>query len=421
MEVVVAALLIAICAVAVGTILISAIKASQNDRQRVAASNLAQREIETSNNLFGTSDTAALALGNSGTVVNPTPYQADAAGNSVVDGTHYTVTRTAEWLPVGNGASACDGSSLVTYPSLRITATVTWPNMAPVKPISETDILTPQKTLLGNTTESYLAVKVINSAGLAQSGVNVSLSGPSSATPTVTDSSGCAVFQLTTTGSYSATLNNTGYVDNTGNARPSKSQSVAAGQLYVLQFSYDQAATMRIVQSVLTGYPAPTLPSVVNYGNAALPGTTHSLAIPSGGTYTTVTGLWPSSDGYTVWSGGCSDSDPGSTGAGRGSATVIPPGGSLDATSLLAPVSVTVVSKSTNLAVAGVTVTATDTGTCPSGQQSITLGTTNSSGVINASIPFGTWTLTTPTQYQAVTLLPNSRTAATAARVRVLP
>src|SRR4051794_26306768 len=176
-EVLVAALLMAMAAVAIGTVLLSAIKTSQNDRQRVAASNLAQREIENARNLFGTSDTAALALGASGTVTNPTPYPSGTVGtDSVVDGSSYTVTRTAKWLPTGTGSNACDGGSAVTYPSLQVDVSVTPNGARYTQPITETTLLTPQKTLLATTNESYIAVKVLNAAGTAASGINVSVS-----------------------------------------------------------------------------------------------------------------------------------------------------------------------------------------------------------------------------------------------------
>ena len=422
-EVIVAALLLAMAAGAVATILVSSIRSSQNSRERVAASNLAQREIENSRNLFGTSDTAALGLGNSGTQTNPNPFPVGSSGDSIVDGTPYRVVRSATWLPFGNGASACDGSTLVNYPNLRISVNVSWANSNNGRSsVTDTTLLTPQKTLLATSADSYVAVKVINSAGQALPGVNVALSGPTATSPSQTDSSGCAVFLAGSTGTYTASLSNSGYVDNTGNAAPSKSQQVASGQLYVLQFAYDKAASLRIVQTALSGYsPTYALPGVVNYGNSALPGTTHSIAVTSGGVYTTVTNLWPSTDGYTAWVGGCSDSDPGSTGAGRGAATVVPAGGSSDIAAWLAPVDVTVASKATGVVQSGIPVTATSSGTCPSGQQVISLGTTDSTGHIKSSLPFGTWVLSVPLGYQTVTILPNSRTTATTAKVRTLP
>ncbi len=69
----------------------------------------------------------------------------------------------------------------------------------------------------------------------------------------------------------------------------------------------------------------------------------------------------------------------------------------------------------------GIPVTATSSGTCPSGQQVISLGTTDSTGHIKSSLPFGTWVLSVPLGYQTVTIIPNSRTTATTAKVRTLP
>jgi type II secretory pathway pseudopilin PulG len=422
-EVLVAAILMAVAAAAIGTVLLAAVKTSTNDRQRVAASNLAQREIENARNLFGTSDAAAIALGASGTVTNPTPYPSGSVGaDSVVDGSTYRVVRTAKWLPTGTGSNACDGGSAVTYPSLQVDVSVSALSGRNIKPLSETTLLTPQKTLLATTTEAYIAVKVLNAAGTAGSGVNVTVSGPSSTAPQTTDSTGCAVFMVTQAGSYTVSLSNTGYVDNNGAATPSKVQVVANGQLYVLPFSYDKAAAIRIVQTILSStYPAPgTLPAYVAYGNSALPGVTHSVVTPAGSgfTYTTVPNLWPSTDGYTAWSGGCADADPGTVAAGRGTPTVVAPGGLSDVNAQLAPVNITV-RNAAGTAKPGVTVTVNSTSTCPSGQSSIVLGSTDSTGHLLVSIPFGSWIATAPLATISPTLIPTSRTTATTATVRV--
>jgi len=422
-EVLVAAILMAVAAAAIGTVLLAAIRTSTNDRQRVAASNLAQRELENSRNLFGTSDAAALALGGSGTVTNPTPYPSGSVGtDSVVDGSSYRVVRYAHWLPTGTGSNACEGGSAVTYPSLEVDVTVTPLSAVNTKPITESTLLTPQKTLLATTTESYIAVKVINAAGTPASGINVNVSGPSSTAPQTTDVTGCAVFMVTQSGSYTASLSNTGYVDNTGSASPTKVQVVANGQLYVLPFSYDKAASIRIVQTILSStYPAPSpLPAYVAYGNSALPGATHAVVVPAGSgfTYTTVPSLWPSTDGYTAWVGGCADADPGTVAAGRGTPIVVAPGGSSDVNAQLAPVNITV-RNTAGVVQPGRTVTVTSSSTCPAGQNVITLGTTDSTGHLLVSIPFGSWIASTPGASVSPSLIPTSRTTATNATVRI--
>ena len=94
------------------------------------------------------------------------PQPLAGTGPSVVDGTPYTVVREVQWLPVGNGASACDGGSLVDFPSLRVQVRVTWPDMGSAKPVRSDTLLTPSKDTLGNTVLSFVAVKVKNAAGL---------------------------------------------------------------------------------------------------------------------------------------------------------------------------------------------------------------------------------------------------------------
>jgi hypothetical protein len=199
-------------------------------------------------------------------------------------------------------------------------------------------------------------------------------------------------------------------------------QVTANGQLYVLPFSYDKAASIRIVQTILNStYPAPaTLPAYVAYGNSALPGVTHSVVTPAGPgfTYTTVPNLWPSTDGYTAWSGGCGDADPGLVAAGRGTPTVVAPGGNSDVSAQLAPVNVTV-RNGAGTAMPGITVTVTSSSTCPSGQQQIVLGTTDSTGHILRSIPFGSWIASAPLATISPSLIPTSRTTQTTATVRV--
>ena len=115
-EVVVAMAVLAITALAVLTVLVNGMGVSKSARQRVAASNLASREIEIVRNQFNTSSSDALAGGQRR---HPDQRQPDRRRRSRASSTAcpYTVVREVQWLPVGNGASACDGGSLVNYPS----------------------------------------------------------------------------------------------------------------------------------------------------------------------------------------------------------------------------------------------------------------------------------------------------------------
>ena len=135
--------------------------------------------------------------------------------------------------------------------------------------------------------------------------------------------------------------------------------------------------------------------------------------MPSTGTTTALTGLFPFSDGYTVWAGGCQQSDPAAAGGTR-TATLVPPGQTKNVDAHLAPVSLQAVQAGNPLSGATVVARPSSTTGCAASENPITLGVTNAMGQLNTSLPAGTWTLelsgmspvgswpTTPT------LLPNS-------------
>ena len=68
-----------------------------------------------------------------------------------MDSTPYTVVRNVEPLIAGTGVSPCDGGSAVEYPQYQVTVTVTWLNMANVKPVTSTTVLTPPKGSISST------------------------------------------------------------------------------------------------------------------------------------------------------------------------------------------------------------------------------------------------------------------------------
>jgi hypothetical protein len=98
-----------------------------------------------------------------------------------------------------------------------------------------------------------------------------------------------------------------------------------------------------------------------------------------------VTNLWPYPSGYEVWAGGCQDADPGLTGV-RDRPVPTERGTTVDTTVRLAPLEVH--------APAGSTVRADHVADslCTSAVQ-LTLGTTDASGVLRTSAPYGHWTV----------------------------
>lgn len=398
-EVVVSFVVLAIFASALVVTLLNGLKVSKTARQRVAASNLAAREIEIVRNKFATSGDAALAVAAQASITNENSLSG-AGTPSIVDGTPYTVLRTAQWQPTGTGETACDGGSSVSFPALKVSVQVSWPNMGNAKPVHTETAMTPLKGQLDDDALMFIAVKVQNAAGGVSTGVPVALSGPGGAFNGTTDASGCAVFQVNLAGSYSVTLNTAGWVDQTGlqNSVKATPVTVTAGSLGQATMTYDLAASMDVSVGYTAGYLPATPSALVNYTQPNVPLASSRRIVASAGSTTHVTGLWPTSAGYSPWLGGCGDSDPAGipTAGTRVNPVVMVPGGNGVVTALLAPVDITAKSgTATTATIAGGVVTATSQAspTCATADKVLTLGTTSSTGTLKASLPFGVWKL----------------------------
>lgn len=392
-EIVVALSVLMVLALAVSITLINGLNVSKQSRQRVAASNLAAREVEIVRNTFGSSETAALAVAALGAVDNANPL--GGAGPSLVDGTPYTVRRDVQWMATGNGVSACDGGSLVSHPSLKVSVSVTWPDMRTTKPVRTSTLLTPPKGSLGSTTIAFVAAKIQNASGLPASGVTVKATGPGGSFSHVTDASGCAVFQVGAAGTYNVFMDMPGWVNQLGVQLSAKSQPVSAGQLARLSMTYDRAASMEVFVVTDAGYSLPSPLPAVNYTKPNVDAALARQQLASSPTGTSVTGLWPTLDGYAAWAGSCADSDPAGapTSGSRGDPVVIAAGDTAAVDARLAPVDLTVTDGATGLPLATTLVTAVSQSTCSGSDGSLTLGSTDAAGQLKASLPFGTWLL----------------------------
>jgi prepilin-type N-terminal cleavage/methylation domain-containing protein len=397
-ELMVAMVVLAIASTAIIAGLLSAMQSARSSRNRLQASSLASREMEILRNEFNMSAATALAVG-SANVTNPHQLPGGTAGGDLkVDGSPYTVVRNVEWLPAGSGKSACDGGAALTYPSLAVNVSVSWPRMGSVKPVVSNTVLTPPKNTLVSGL-SFVGVKVVDVVNAPVPGQTVTLAGPGGPYMDTTAADGCAVFAVSATGAgFSASLNTFGaYVDMIGNTNPSTLPfTVAAGTLTQKTFSYDKAVTVGVTMTTdfAGGYALPTtLPQLSLYNTGLLP--VQVKAVASTAATTSLTNLWPFVDGYALWVGSCKQSDPAASGGTRDSSVVLAPGASGSRTIPLAPVQVTVTAAVGLLPVGNATVTATPTlaTNCVAPDTLLTLGVTNSSGVLKTSLPVGKWTL----------------------------
>jgi prepilin-type N-terminal cleavage/methylation domain-containing protein len=392
-ELMVSLVVFAIAATAIVAGLISTMQSTRTSRNRLQASSLASREMEILRNEFKSSSTTALALGAANLVTNPHPLPGGTAGADLkVDGSPYTVVRNVEWLPAGTGTSACDGGATLTYPSLAVNVSVSWPRMGSVPPVVSNTVLTPPKNTLASTI-SFVGVKIVDVVNAKVSGLTVTLVGPGGSFTDVTAADGCAVFALTVPGTYTASLSTAGaYVDQIGVTNPSQLVTVAAGTLTQKSFSYDKAAGLAVTLVTDATYNLPTTrPQISLYNTSILPLGVKSVV--NGGAVTTVSNLWPYVDGYAYWAGSCKQSDPVVSAGVRDPAVVLAPGTSASRNIRLAPVQVIVTQGILPLINGTVTATPFSTLNCLAPDTLLTLGTTNALGVLMTSLPVGKWVL----------------------------
>ncbi|GIG24243.1 type II secretion system protein [Cellulomonas denverensis] len=307
LEVVIACVLLGIMAAAVMTIVLQSQRAGLDNRNRVAAANLAAREIDIVREEFGRSDSAPVTIANAGTQVNARPLTDGTAGQPlVVDGTSFTVTTAVQWNITGSGQSACDGGSIVDYPTLGVTVTVTWSNMGSTRPVVNSTQLAPPKGTGVPTTDSFVAVKVTDQTGAANVGRGVKVTGNGTTRSGTTDADGCAVIQVSpnaTAGTaYTAQVTDTDYVDISGTATPSKAVgTVKQGQLNNnVIFQVAKAGTVNLHLVDESGNPLPAGGAQLTLVASESSGTTGSRTVPAQGPITPVEGLWPTTYGAYV-------------------------------------------------------------------------------------------------------------------------
>ena len=388
-EVLVAIGLLLILSMSIAAGLLAVQKSAFTSKKRSAAADLAAREMEIVRNQFHTSDTSPAAVMAAGDTTNANPLPGQS-GALTVDNVPYTVKHWVSWNVTGNGVSACDGGSVVSYPSVALHVEVTWPNMGSVPAVTSDTILTPPKSVL-NSTSSYLAVKILDRDGQPNEGRAVNVSGPGGASADVTGPDGCAVFVLSAAGTYTVSLNEAGYVAYNGTT--TASVPVTAGNLTTKVFNYDLGETFNAKLTAPSGYSLPATLPAVSFGNSGIQPTGIANYVSAAGGTTVVGPLWPFATGYSVWAGSCAASDPG-VGGTRPAAVVPAKGSTTNVTAALQGLAITTTYKGNPVsvpvtAVAGDGVTAV---TCPSGDQNLTLGT-SAGGALNSSIPYGTWTL----------------------------
>jgi Tfp pilus assembly protein PilV len=324
-ELLVAAMLVAVIAVGLSGAMMGASRGSGNDRHRSVAATIAQQDQE---RMRGFKPTALSNYTNSRPVT--------------IAGTTYTVASEGRWLSDSSGSLSCSNNS-ATANYIRITSSVTWPGMGALQPITIRSLVAPPSGSFSSTTGT-LAVRLTDQADNAIPGVSMTLGAPANVTQT-TDSDGCVVFAAADAGSYPLTYSHAGHVDPSGqNAVSSPPVSVIAGTTTTITRLYAPGGSIATSFDTKVGSNSPQASQAqsisIAHPNLPAPGT--RAFDPAGTLHSTInaTSVFPFSSAYNVYAGSCAGNDPSSfsgqsnyfTVTSPGSAVLVAPGGSHSAT-----------------------------------------------------------------------------------------
>lgn len=382
-EVMVSALLTITIALAVFSSLDNASATSGLNKSRAIAAGLAQQDLERMR---------SLKIADVSNLRGP-------AVPTVVDGVAYQVTSRSDWLSDGSGAQSCsaaDGDA----DYLKITSTVTWPEMQGRAPVSASSLVAPPTGSFGPG-QGTLAVQISDRNGVGIPGLAVNVSGPQSFASETTNDAGCVLLGYLPLGTYTVSFSKPGYINPSGIQAVSEQVSVLGEAVNAKGFLYDRPGSLLVNVRQGAGTTASSNANFVTITNGKLPAGTMVFPISPAASTRTISNLFPFPDGYGVYSGDCTGADrlayPGNepltpTAVRVG---VVPPAGVSPAVQVAEPRLRVVVrygttSSSTALANASVTLQKTATGCSgPMPAQ-----TTNTSGRLpDEYLPYGTYSV----------------------------
>lgn len=315
-EVMVSAVLLVVLATATLNVIDKSGTASATTRQRAVASGLAQEDQDAMR---------VMSIANLD--------QRDTTYTKTVANTTYSVRSVAEWVRDGGRVTCDTNTNRVEY--LKTTSYVTWPGHTD-NPVILESYLSPGVEAMQ---KGSLMVKLHTDPGVGVGNQPVTLSTGQSG---ITDQNGCVLFTGLDAGTTTVRWDGTGgdFVDRNGIQTPSEDVVIGAGQTAQVDRLWDKAgkATVRWVDeggnpviptqmASLNGSPGVTVTNSL-ITNPASPGqtryfTSRSSSVPANtpldpqiapvtmaGATTTVNELFPYTQTYGIYAGGCASNRP---------------------------------------------------------------------------------------------------------------
>jgi Tfp pilus assembly protein PilV len=376
-EVLVAAVLVAVIGVALFGSLNSAAKVSGISKTRAGAAAVAQDDQE---RLRATPVA----------VLNNLRQHRDPV---VMGKTAYVVDSRADWIADAKGSTDCTANGAAAD-YLKITSTVTAKNIA-LKPIVVTSTVTPAPGTF-TSAQGSLAVLVTGGDGTGRPGVTVTITGPASDVE-LTDSNGCAFFGYEPVGGYDVEASAVNYVDPKGNPTAKGTASIGSQTVATLPLSYDDAGQVKVNFKTTPDNatdPQDTSQGSVGFYNA---GVTTNGGVRSFSNATAVTSittprtLYPFPAAYGLFAGDCAGN---AAPTGVTGDSLIVPRGRIDLVKDVTVPSLNVVGKIDGNVTPGmrVTIKSTTAGCTP--KTYLPLRTTNAQGRLDdPGFPYGTYTV----------------------------
>jgi type II secretory pathway pseudopilin PulG len=370
-ETIVAALLLVVVALAVFSSLDAATKTAGANKGRTVASALAEQDQE---RMRGLSITQLSNLRGQQTIT--------------VGGANYTVNSRADWVrDSANATESCTASGTQSD-YIRITSTVTSGVVgSATQPVTMQGLVSVPVGTFGPN-QGTMTIKVIDRDGNPVPNMGVTASGPR-ALSDVTNDLGCAVFGFIPTGTYTAQLNQTNWVDVARQQISTQDVTVAAGSVVTKTMQYDKAAKIDATFVDSAGGAVNTA------GATKLRMTNPSVAtgfpdtdIAAGQPSVTVSSLFPFNSAYVIYPGSCDKANPALYSEPVAS-KLLDPAEDWQPQLRLPTIQVTVTNSSGPVSNATVKVLGTSAG-C-TGDQAVVNNATNSSGVASIPMPYGTY------------------------------
>jgi type II secretory pathway pseudopilin PulG len=300
MEVVVSAMIFALAATVLAGVFIKTLGLAQSNTQRTTAANLATQQMEKLR------ATKAVNIPDGLTTIGPV----------TIGGTAYTIRQYVKYSTENGTACSGTGTDLT---AKQITLIVDWPNQGAVKDVRSDTIRTIKSTddvLTASKGAAAISVQAADGSGTPDVPVTLTTNTGTYIASQTSGVDGCVVFTGLNAGSYLATANTLGYVDQDGDQATSTSAiGVTANTISKAILPYDKFGGLRITpQTPDINFPVPngiglTLTTSVwspsqNRGYVTCVGANVSGCV-SGTSPRLAASLFPAK--YGAWAGTCSD------------------------------------------------------------------------------------------------------------------